>query len=80
MNWLIAHTRQVMPDVGIQVPPNLADCGWSSSRVGGGGASEPEEGGGRWAERERRSHLAQLPFPPRRIRCRKELQRELATR
>jgi len=34
MKQLIAHTRRLMPDVGIQVPPNLAD--WWSELVGAG--------------------------------------------
>src|SRR5271168_1075120 len=34
MKRLIAHTRRLMPDVGIQIPPNLAD--WWGELVGAG--------------------------------------------
>ena len=44
-----------MPDVGIQIPPNLADW-WPRARRGG--RDRP-----RRAERERRPHLARAPVP-----------------
>ena len=55
MKRLIAETRRLMPDVGIQVPPNLAD--WWGELVAAGAT---DLGG---LSRERRSHLARAPVP-----------------
>ena len=54
MSELVGHARRLMPDVGIQVPPNLSDWWADSSR----GSDRP-----RRTERQRRSHLARAPVP-----------------
>ena len=71
MKRLIAETRRLMPDVGIQVPPNLADWWGSSWRAGAtdlGGLSANGD------------HISpEHPFPsPHQVR--KELQQRRATR
>ena len=53
MKRLIRETRRLMPDVGIQIPPNLAD--WWGELVQTGAT---DLGG---SERERRSHLTRAP-------------------
>ena len=55
MKRLVAETRRLMPDVGIQVPPNLAD--WWPELVAAG------RHGPRRPERQRRPHLARAPVP-----------------
>jgi FO synthase len=67
MKRLIAHTRRLMPDVGIQVPPNLAD--WWPELVAAGATDL----GGLSANGD---HISpEHPFPsPHRVR--KELQRD----
>ena len=55
MKRLIAEARRLMPDVGIQVPPNLAD--WWPELVARG-RDRP-----RRPERQRRPHLARAPVP-----------------
>ena len=55
MKRLVAETRRLMPDVGVQVPPNLAD--WWPELVAAG-RHRP-----RRAERQRRPHLARAPVP-----------------
>ena len=61
MKRLIAETRRLMPDVGIQVPPNLADW-WGELVAAGatdlGGLSAPTATTSRPSTRS-----------PRRIRC-----------
>ena len=67
MKRLIAETRRLMPDVGIQIPPNLAD--WWGELVAAGAT---DLGG---LERERRSHLPRasvpLPAPGAQASCRR---------
>jgi FO synthase len=67
MKRLIAETRRLMPDVGIQIPPNLAD--WWSELVAAGASDL----GGLSANGD---HISpEHPFPsPHQVR--KELQRE----
>ena len=55
MKWLIAETRRLMPDVGIQVPPNLAD--WWPELVAAGAT---DLGG---LSRQRRPYLPGAPVP-----------------
>ena len=55
MKRLVAEVRRLMPDVGIQVPPNLSD--WWVELV----ARRRDRS--RRAERQRRSHLARAPVP-----------------
>ncbi len=55
MKRLISETRRLMPDVGIQIPPNLAD--WWGELVAAGAT---DLGG---LERQRRSHLARASVP-----------------
>ena len=55
MKRLIAETRRLMPDVGIQVPPNLAD--WWGELVAAGAT---DLGG---PQRQRRPHLPRAPVP-----------------
>ena len=55
MKRLVAEARRLMPDVGIQVPPNLSD--WWPELV----ARRRDRP--RRAERERRPHLARAPVP-----------------
>ena len=61
MKRLVAETRRLMPEVGIQIPPNLAD--WWPELVQRG-RDRP-----RRAERQRRPHLARAPVPVARSRC-----------
>ena len=61
MKRLIGEARRLMPDVGIQVPPNLAD--WWPELVARG-RDRP-----RRPERQRRPHLARAPVPVARTRC-----------
>jgi FO synthase len=67
MKRLVAHTRRLMPDVGIQIPPNLAD--WWGELVAAGATDL----GGLSANGD---HISpEHPFPsPHQVR--KELQRE----
>ena len=55
MKRLVAECRRLMPDVGVQVPPNLAD--WWPELVARG-RDRP-----RRPERQRRPHLARAPVP-----------------
>ena len=55
MKRLIAEARRLMPEIGIQVPPNLSD--WWPELVAAG-RHRP----GR-VERQRRPHLARAPVP-----------------
>ena len=55
MKRLIAEARRLLPGVGIQVPPNLAD--WWPELVARG-RDRP-----RRPERQRRPHLARAPVP-----------------
>ena len=55
MKRLIAETRRLMPEIGIQVPPNLSD--WWPELVAAGAT---DLGG---PERQRRPHLARAPVP-----------------
>ena len=61
MKRLIAETRRLMPDVGIQVPPNLAD--WWPELVARG-RDRPRRPVG-----QRRPHLARAPVPVAAPRC-----------
>ena len=55
MKRLVAETRRLMPEIGIQIPPNLAD--WWPELVAGG-RDRP-----RRAVLQRRPHLARAPVP-----------------
>ena len=55
MKRLVAEARRLMPDVGIQVPPNLSD--WWAELVA------RRRHRPRRPERERRPHLARAPVP-----------------
>ena len=61
MKRLIAETRRLMPDVGIQVPPNLARL---VAGAGRGRRHRPRRPVG-----QRRPHLARAPVPVARSRC-----------
>ena len=61
MERLIGHAQRLLPDVGIQVPPNLAD--WWPRLVAAGAT---DLGG---PERQRRPHLARAPVPDPRARA-----------
>ena len=61
MKRLVRESRRLMPDVGIQIPPNLADW-WPRARRRG--RDRP-----RRAVRQRRPHLARASVPVARTRC-----------
>ena len=55
MKRLVAEARRLMPGVGIQIPPNLADWWPELVRAGATDLGGPE--------RQRRPHLARAPVP-----------------
>ena len=61
MERLVREARRLMPEVGIQIPPNLAD--WWPRLVAAGAT---DLGG---LSRQRRPHLARAPVPVARTRC-----------